>query len=247
MNANDQLAGSSPGDGSLVYRGIKSVLARFLRVPMDGVALPSTSGERVESFHPATGWLRLRQIGTALMLLGMTFLVVVGSVVLAGVTGELMWLLLMVPLVLLLPLLWLRFVALRLQYDCTWYVLSDRAIRLRRGLWTIHETTITYENIQNVTMSQGPIERLFGISNIKVDTAGGGGVGPEGGTVDSSHGGKIEGIENANAIRELIMRRVRLSRSAGLGDGRAPAKADSSGAMARVLREIRDNLRETCQ
>ena len=46
------------------------------------------------------------------------------------------------------------------------------------------ETTITFENIQNVTVQQGPLQRLFGIADVRVDTAGGGGGGPH-----SQHGG----------------------------------------------------------
>jgi hypothetical protein len=54
------------------------------------------------------------------------------------------------------------------------------------------------------------------------------------------HQGMIEGIENVNEIRTLVLDRVRHSRSAGLGD-----EAFSTGwsaAHVAVLREIRDGL-----
>ena len=44
----------------------------------------------------------------------------------------------------------LAYIAIHLRYDTTWYVMSERSLRIRRGIWIIHETTITYENIQNV-------------------------------------------------------------------------------------------------
>jgi membrane protein YdbS with pleckstrin-like domain len=66
------------------------------------------------------------------------------------------------------------YIAIHLRYDTTWYVLSRRSLRIRGGIWVIHEATITFENIQNVTVESGPIERWFGISNVIVDTAGGG-------------------------------------------------------------------------
>ena len=65
--------------------------------------------------------------------------------------------------------------AMHLRYDTTWYVLTNRSLRIRRGIWMIHETTITYENVQNVSVNQGPLQRIFGIADVLVQTAGGGG------------------------------------------------------------------------
>jgi uncharacterized membrane protein YdbT with pleckstrin-like domain len=42
------------------------------------------------------------------------------------------------------------YIAIHLRYDTTWYVHGDRSLRIRRGIWVIHETTLTFENIQNV-------------------------------------------------------------------------------------------------
>ena len=63
------------------------------------------------------------------------------------------------------------YVALHLRYDTTWYVVTDRSLRIRRGIWVIEETTITFENVQNVSITQGPLERAFGIATLVVDTA----------------------------------------------------------------------------
>jgi membrane protein YdbS with pleckstrin-like domain len=68
----------------------------------------------------------------------------------------------------------IAYVAIHLRYDTTWYVLSSRSLRIRRGVWVIHETTLTFENIQNVSVDSGPLEQWFGIANVMVDTAGGG-------------------------------------------------------------------------
>src|SRR5262252_829179 len=46
------------------------------------------------------------------------------------------------------------YVAIHLRYDTTWYVLTHRSLRIRRGIWVIHETTITFENVQNVSRSE---------------------------------------------------------------------------------------------
>ncbi|MBL9140987.1 MAG: PH domain-containing protein, partial [Phycisphaerae bacterium] len=142
-------------------------------------------------------------------------------------------------------------IGIHLRYDTMWYVLTDRSVRIRRGLWVLHETTITFENVQNVTVTQGPLERWFGIASVMVDTAGGGAVhGKQ--QAGSTHRGVIQGITNAPQVRELIMARARASNSAGLGDDHPSERGiASNGASAprwtrahvAALQAIRDELR----
>lgn len=251
------------GDGSRTYRGIKRVVAKLLRIPLEPATIPVNSGELLESFHPAPAWIRLRQIqvilGICLALLGIAA-ASLGMHFFGGVNGAedatwVMWGtgLEVIGSVFILVSGMVRLVFLRLQYDCTWYVLTTRAMRIRRGLWVIHETTITYDNIQNVTVKQGPIQRLFKLSDIEVETAGGGGMGDAGKKGgDSSHSGRIEGVVDPERLRELIMTQVRLSRSSGLGDEHEVSRDASApsghaspdwGRMSEVLKEIRDELR----
>src|SRR6185295_6934406 len=114
----------------------------------------------------------------------------------------------------------LAYLAIHLRYDTTWYVLSQRSLRIRSGIWTINEATITFENIQNVTVESGPIERIFGIGNVIVDTAGGssGGQTAHGKGSTNLHRGAIAGVSNAAEIRQMILSRLSLSKVAGLGD-----------------------------
>jgi membrane protein YdbS with pleckstrin-like domain len=123
---------------------------------------------------------------------------------------------------------------------------SDRTLRIRRGIWLLHETTITYENIQNIRVSQGPLQRWYGIGDVLVETAGGGGGGAEGGA-GIMHRGLIEGVDNANEIRDLILGHLRKTRTAGLGDELAVDGLDrehSGGSWSpeqmTILREIRE-------
>ncbi len=139
----------------------------------------------------------------------------------------------------------LAYLAIHLRYDSTWYVMTARSLRIRRGIWIIRETTITFENVQNVEVRQGPLQRFFGIADVLVQTAGGGGKQPAGqhGTETmTDHHGLIEGISHAAEIRDLILARLRRSRVAGLGDEphHLPAGAGWSAEHLAVLREIRD-------
>src|SRR5690606_2799937 len=63
---------------------------------------------------------------------------------------------------------------LRFDFDMRWYILSDRGLRIREGILTVREKTMTFANIQNIAIRQNPIQRLFGIYDVEVRSAGGG-------------------------------------------------------------------------
>jgi len=124
-------------------------------------------------------------------------------------------------------------------------VISDRALRIRRGIWIIHETTITFENIQNVSISQGPVQRWFGIADVLVETAGGGGGAQksESPAMMLAHKGLIEGVGDAQRIRDRLLTRLKKSRASGLGDeDHRSSEPMWTEAHLTVLREIRDAL-----
>jgi membrane protein YdbS with pleckstrin-like domain len=233
--------------GSQVYHGIWAVLAGFFKVPRRPPTLVALEGEGIESFRPSPGFLHYIRFQFWLVML----LIGAGALVLwiAALVNE--------PLVgiLLAPLFFVAFVtagvlghvALRLRYDTTWYVMSERSVRMRRGIWIIREATITFENVQNVELKQGPLQRHFGVANLMVQTAGGGGAKLQQGQ-SNPHEGLIEGIGDAKRVRDVIMTRVRRSRRAGLGDERPEERfADTRGAgwtpaHVEALQAIRDEI-----
>ena len=235
-----------------VYRGIWLGLKRWFKVPNDAPALPVRPGEQLERFKPSPAFLRYLKlffwIGLAIVDLILVLLWVASFAIHPAVGAILL------PALLVLVVLpeFIAYVAIHLRYDTTWYVLSDRSVRIRRGIWVITETTITFENVQDVKMDQGPVQRYFGISDIIIQTAGGGSVqqSSHGNTTTTTHVGHIEGIADAQRIRDLIMNRVRRSRSAGLGDEHPGASHHLPQAPAwrpahlAVLREIHERLIE---
>jgi hypothetical protein len=108
----------------------------------------------------------------------------------------------------------------RLDYEMRWYMVTDRSLRLRHGVWQISESTMSFANVQQVVVSQGPLQRLLGLADVKVTSAGGGG----GGGSNSQHGesqmhtGLFHSVTNAGEIRDLILERLRRFREGGLGD-----------------------------
>lgn len=108
---------------------------------------------------------------------------------------------------------------LRLDYELRWYIVTDRSLRIRAGIVRVQESTMSFANVQQVTVTQGPLQRLLSIADVRVRSAGGGaGAGDENQKQDSLHVGVFHGVDNAAAIRDLIIERLRRFREAGLGD-----------------------------
>lgn len=113
----------------------------------------------------------------------------------------------------------LTYAMARLDYELRWYMVTDRSLRIRSGLAAVQETTMSFANVQQVVVTQGPLQRLLGIADVRVQSAGGGGDAAEhAGTGASLHTGIFHGVENAVEIRDLILRRLRQFRESGLGD-----------------------------
>lgn len=115
----------------------------------------------------------------------------------------------------------------RLEFEQHWYIVTDRSLRIRTGLWQLQETTMSFANLQQVEVHQGPLQRLLGLADLRVQSAGGGGDfdAKHGAGHDSLHRGVFHCIENANDVRDLILERLRVFRAAGLGDPDEPMHA----------------------
>jgi uncharacterized membrane protein YdbT with pleckstrin-like domain len=223
-----------------VIEGIKGFLLRLMRVPTEPRP-PSGSAGSAEVFRASRRYLQLKLLrwvgGQASTLFGLvmaiTFLKFVGS-------GQLeLEVLEKIPhkAIILRFLGWAEIVAIvgylvqlpvslilvLLDWEMRWYIVTDRSLRIREGVWKVNEMTMTFANVQEVSIRQGPVERLFGIANLRVRTAGGGaatGPGSQHGENEekSGHIGYFRGVDNAAAIRDLIMERLKRLRDAGLGD-----------------------------
>ncbi len=156
------------------------------------------------------------------------------------------------------------YAVLRLDYEQRWYMVTDRSLRIRSGVWTVWEMTMSFANLQQVVVTQGPLQRWLGLADLKVESAGGGGAVAAGqhGQTRSLHVGFFHGVGNAEEIRDLILARLREFRESGLGDpdepvpGPTPAlsgppRTDETLLAARELlaaaRGLRQALRATAR
>lgn len=103
----------------------------------------------------------------------------------------------------------------RLNYGLRWYIVTDRSLRIRTGIFQVNELTMTYSNVQEIRVASGPLQLLLGIADVEVQAAGGGGDGQHGG---GGHVGRFAGVAHAPEIRDLIVDRLRQYRDSGLGE-----------------------------
>ena len=236
-----------------MYNSFRHFAERLLRIPHDPVPPP---GDHVSTriFLAAPNYYKyllcLWGLRAFVGFLAVIVAIVVPFSVMAFTFAKqgkawaiLLWLIPMVVILLnILSSLFLLAV-LRLNFEKRWYVVTDRSLRIREGVTTVREMTVNFANIQNISISQGPLQRALRIADLRVDTAGGGGGRTSHGKERSEnlHTAWFRGIDNANEVRELIQQRLRRLKDSGLGDHEEhvpSAKFEFSAAMLSAIREV---------
>lgn len=111
------------------------------------------------------------------------------------------------------------------QLDCE---LTDQALRFRKGILVQVEKTIPLENIQDVTLIEGPLLRRFDLAILKFETAGQ--------SAGQAHDMRLAGVMDAAGLRtQILQRRDALrQRHAQQADGAAAQLAVLQALLARV-------------
>jgi len=228
-----------------MYEPTRSLLLRVLAAPEAPPEAPAGSPGSTRVFRASRKLLTLRALQVALVGLITMLPETLGlAAVLAGGHPWQVALGLGIVLAVAVAFTLAHWFVARLDYDMRYYVVTDRSLRIREGALVIRESTFTFANVQNVSVAQGPIDRLLGISDVRIETAGGGG-GPEKQQPFVSHRGVLAGIENGEEVRDRILVLLKAYRDAGLGD-HEPAATTTTGASRaalETLREVRDEVR----
>ncbi|MET1110627.1 MAG: PH domain-containing protein [Allosphingosinicella sp.] len=72
----------------------------------------------------------------------------------------------------LLLLLYLALLAPPRRYRAWAYGMDADELQVRRGVWTRIHTVVPLDHVQHIDVSQGPLERAFGICSLVLHTAG---------------------------------------------------------------------------
>jgi uncharacterized protein len=128
-----------------------------------------------------------------------------------------------------------------MYYDSMSYELREDEINWKRGVWFRTTGIVPYNRIVNLDLRQGPLMRFLRISTLAIQTAG-----YSGQAVPEI---KVEAIENAEELRELIRSHVRGCLSHEDGTGSAKPSSTPSGVsvhqqMLAELQQIRSLLEQ---
>ena len=203
----------------MLYAALKGPLLALLRAPQGPPEAPAGSHASVRVFRASPRFLSYRllrlRLATGLLLLLVAAFLLGAIVQHDGGTLSIATLLAALGL----PALFAISFLCRIDYDLRFYLVTDRSLRVREGAWTVKEMTITYANVQNLRVVQGPLMQLFGIWDLRVDVAGGGARRKQSPHEESGHHVSVAGIEDAHALRDLVLGYLRAARvGAGLGD-----------------------------
>lgn len=233
-----------------MYDALKAWLLWLLKVPPEPND-PSGDARTLRVFRAAPGYLRYITAGWLLTQLAILAGIVAADIPTAiflrgsGLATAVLAVVTVLGLLAFAVQFALTWFALRLDYELRWYKVTDRSLRIRSGVWNVSEMTMTFDNIQNITVTQGPLERFFGISDVRVTTAGGGEAAAQ---KKSGHGGGqnlhlgvFRGVDNPEEIRDLMLARLRRLRDTGLGDPTDDHSHDDDWLPA--LAALRDEAR----
>ena len=113
--------------------------------------------------------------------------------------------------------------------------LTSRALRFEKGVLFHVERTIPLDKIQDLTFKEGPLLKYFGLSILKVETAGGSGQGQADLT--------LVGIRNASDFRSQVLEQ----RDKVTDNKFSSASTETDESTLAVLKEIRDSLQSIDQ
>lgn len=206
----------------------------ILKLKLEPPHLPEGSA-LVRHLKPEPSWLTLKYLrvflASAGQWLGVLFLtgaaLSTGQPLLLGTTVA-AWL-----LVLGILSFWL--VATRLDFDLRHYLVGDKSLRVSQGAVFRREITLSYANVQNIEVTQGPLEKLLGLKSLTVSTAGGSAM-AKGAEYAGGHSVTLEGLKNADELRELILGMLKKQKDAGLGDH---APHEPAGFDPALLEQVR--------
>jgi membrane protein YdbS with pleckstrin-like domain len=238
-----------------MFTPVRTAVLKLFKVPPEP-ELPAGSPGSVRTFRAAPNFFKLKLllwgVRQAAAFAGLVVFIAVWQVASSGVPRELDITVNVVKafsILLFLAQLPVTYAIVRLDWEMRWYIATDRSLRIRAGIWHVQEMTMTFANIQQISVHQGPLQRLLGIYDLEVSTAGGGApVHPtHGGKTNTGHRGFFHGIDNAPEIRDMMLERLRRLRDTGLGDPDEPETVVAPVAHdfeALVLAAARELLRE---
>jgi membrane protein YdbS with pleckstrin-like domain len=219
----------------LTIRLLKPVFLPLLKLKTDPPHLPEGTA-LVRSLKPSEAWFTWRALTALFGLLGQVIGTGVAAIAVVAKLGGWGWLIAAALLLVEAVVVGFTLVAVRVDWELRSFLVGDRSLRVSEGALTRREVTLSYANVQNLEVTQGPLERLFGFQNLTVTTAGA----DQQPGLENSHSVTLVGLDDAEAVRTLILGMLEKAKDSGLGE-QAPAVHEPV-PLHRLL-EVRDAAR----
>ncbi|MBI4471051.1 MAG: PH domain-containing protein [Acidobacteria bacterium] len=116
------------------------------------------------------------------------------------------------------------------KYETLKYRFDDEGMSMSWGVLFRHEINLTYRRIQDIHLTRNIIQRWLGLATVSIQTASG----------SSTPEMSIEGILEADQLRDYLYSKMRGARGLETSGG---AEASPQDEALKLLREIRDLLR----
>ncbi len=218
----------------LLLRLLKPIFLPLLKLDLEPPHLPEGSS-LVRSLKPSERWLAYRYLQTLFGFLNQ--FIGTGIAVIALVAKLKGWGLLIALGIFAVQafVIGLALVTTRVDFELRHYLVGDRSLRVARGAWKREEVTLSYANVQNLEVTQGPLERFFGFKSLTISTAGA----DTTPGAENSHLVTLVGLEQADEVRALILGMLKEQRDSGLGEPQHLAASTSGGLSIARLHEIR--------
>lgn len=221
---------------------LKPLVVPLLKLDFSPPHLPEGS-TLVRHLRPSESWLTYKYLVAAFSLLGQVIGTLVACIaLLSEVRAGWFWAVVLV----LVQLATLSFalVTTRVDYELRHYLVGDRTLRACMGALSRTEVTLSYANVQNVEVLQGPLERLFGFKSLILTTAG---ADTTPGTADNLHVVTLVGLTDADAIKTLVLEMLKKHRDSGLGDApEGDARPSMSPTLLAEVRTAAQRLEAAC-
>lgn len=213
----------------------KPIVLKLLKIDFTPPHLPEGSS-LVRSLKPTDKWLAYRYVRTLFGFLQP--FIFTGLAVFPALVKMKGWAIAIALLAVVAELISIAFalVTARVDFELRHYLVGDRSLRVAQGAWTREEVTLSYANVQNIEVTQGPLERMFGFKSLTISTAGA----DTTPGAENSHLVTLVGLDQADEVRQLILGMLKHQRDSGLGEPASTAAPGRAALSIERLREIRD-------
>ncbi|MEM2929889.1 MAG: PH domain-containing protein, partial [Thermoproteota archaeon] len=153
-----------------------------------------------------------------------------------GILMMVVFILTIICLLVLVPsIIWIN-----LYYLSLFYTFTESEIIVEKGVWWKHKSIVPYNRITNVDIRQGPVSRMLGLWELRVQTAGYHAAPGSYGVAEAI----LQGIKNVEEVRSFILNMVRTLKPVAVETGfeRVTPPKELEQQILEELRRIREIL-----